>query len=418
MLFSRGVRFRAHNPYEILAMTNIAATRPEKQSVAPKIIAFYLPQFHPIEENDGWWGPGFTEWRNVAQARPLFRGHLQPRLPGELGFYDLRLAQTRADQAALAKQYGVHGFCYWHYWFGGKRLLQTPVEQILKTKEPDLPFCLGWANESWTGVWHGSPHKTLIEQCYPDQDPGRHYEVLRRFFHDKRYITHEGKPLLYVYRPREIPQRQRYLQILRQLACADGFAGLYIVGQWSPNPGGRFDSTLELGLDAAAICNITGRDSLAASQGLRSALEKGMAVMGGPAGPRRVSYSSAIEPMLPDLRRFGFPAHNVVISNFDNTPRSGRRGLVLTGSSPALFKSALDLAFSNLAARPMAEVTGDVIFLKSWNEWAEGNFVEPDQLNGRRYLETIARVYSSHGWTVNAAAPRMSPLTLFCGASR
>jgi hypothetical protein len=122
--------------------------------------------------------------------------------------------------------------------------------------------------------------------------------------------------------------------------------------------------------------------------------------------------------MLPDLRRFGFPAHNVVISNFDNTPRSGRRGLVLTGSSPALFKSALDLAFSNLAARPMAEVTGDFIFLKSWNEWAEGNFVEPDQLNGRRYLETIARVYSSHGWTVNAAAPRMSPLTLFCGASR
>ncbi len=384
-------------------MTDTATSKPRKQSIAPpiapKIIAFYLPQFHPIEENNLWWGPGFTEWHNVAKARPLFRGHLQPRLPGELGFYDLRLSQTRSDQASLAKKYGVHGFCYWHYWFGGKRLLEAPIEQILEMNEPDLPFCLAWANESWTGVWHGSPHKTLIEQTYPEKDPERHYEVLRRFFHDKRYIKHESKPLLYMYRPLELPRGQRYLQTLRELACSDGLAGLYIVGQWSPNPGGRFDSTLELGLDAAVICNITGMDPLARSQRLRAALEKGMGMIGGSIGPRKLSYFSAIGPMLPDLHRFAFPAYNTVIANWDNTPRSGRRGLVLTGSSPELFKNALTLAFSNLASRPMARGTGEFVFLKSWNEWAEGNFVEPDQLNGRRYLEAIAQLYSDHGLT-------------------
>jgi hypothetical protein len=384
-------------------MTDRITSKPKKPAIAPliapKIIAFYLPQFHPIEENNRWWGPGFTEWHNVAKARPLFRGHLQPRLPGELGFYDLRLGQTRSDQASLAKQYGVHGFCYWHYWFGGKRLLETPIEQILKMHEPDLPFCLGWANESWTGVWHGSPYKTLMEQTYPEKDPERHYEILRRFFHDRRYIKHEGKPLLYIYRPRDIPRNDSYLQTLRELARSDGLPGLYIVGQWSPNPGGRFDSTLQLGLDAAVISNITGKDSLARSQWLRAALEKVLGLTGGPIGPRRIPYFSAIKPMLPDLHRFAFPAYNIVISNWDNTPRSGRRGLVLTGSSPDLFNDALTLAFSNLAARPTAYDTGEFLFLKSWNEWAEGNFVEPDQLNGRRYLQAIAQACSAQNLT-------------------
>lgn len=379
------------------------------RSVFPKIIAFYLPQFHPIAENNLWWGPGFTEWHNVAKARPLFRGHVQPRLPGELGFYDLRLSQTRSDQARLAKQYGVYGFCYWHYWFGGKRLLETPIEQMLTMNEPDLPFCVAWANESWTGVWHGSPHKSLIEQTYPEGDAERHYAILRRFFHDRRYIRHEGKPVLYLYRPREIPAR--YLQTLRQLAEFDGFPELYIVGQWSPNPGSRFESTRLLGLDAAAILNVTGRDSLARSQWLHAAVEKGLAKVGGPLGPRRISYSSAVTPMLPDLRLFAFPAYNTAISTWDNTPRSGRRGLVLTGASPELFRRALTLAFSNLASRPAEHATGDFVFLKSWNEWAEGNFVEPDQVNGRSYLEAIAASLpaKTEAKTLTGAWPSSSP---------
>jgi hypothetical protein len=378
-------------------MTEHPTSNLKNKLVAPKIIAFYLPQFHPIEENNSWWGPGFTEWHNVAKARPLFKGHLQPKLPGELGFYDLRLNQTRSDQASLAKQYGVYGFCYWHYWFGGKRLLETPIEQVLETKEPDLLFCLGWANESWTGVWHGSPHKTLIEQTYPKDDPQRHYELLRRFFQDERYIKHEGKPLLYVLSPRKIPGESDYLHSLRELAHADGFPGLYIVGQWSPNPGARFSSTSELGLDAAVISNITGRDSLARSQWLRAALEKGLGMIGGPVGPKRISYSSVSKSMVPDLNRFPFPAYNIVISNWDNTPRSGRRGLVLTGCSPQLFRKTLNLAFSNLLSRPVEHNTGEFVFLKSWNEWAEGNYVEPDQFNGRQYLEAIAGGLSDQG---------------------
>jgi hypothetical protein len=189
------------------------------------------------------------------------------------------------------------------------------------------------------------------------------------------------------------------------LACFDGLPGLYLVGQWSPNPRGRFDSASELGLDAAAIANISGRDSHAPSQWICSALEKGVAAIGSPIGPRQIPYGSAIEPMLPDLHRFGFPAHNIVVSNFDNTPRSGRGGLVLTGATPELFKKALTLAFSNFASRPMTHDTGDFVFLKSWNEWAEGNFVEPDQLNGRRYLEAIAQVHSECGLTIESSGP-------------
>lgn len=355
----------------------------------PKILAFYLPQFHPIPENNDWWGPGFTEWHNVAKARPLFRGHFQPNLPGELGFYDLRLSQTRNDQADLAKTYGVHGFCYWHYWFGGKRLLETPCEAMLKEQSPDFPFCLAWANDSWTGVWHGSPKKVLIEQAYPKDDPEKHYSLLRRFFKDKRYITHNGRPLLYIYRPRLVPTDNNYIAKLRSLAKEDGFPDLYIVGTWLPNPSGQFKSASELGLDAAVITNMSGRDSLSKSQWFYSALEKLMHSSNLGVGPKRVNYLDAIKSMVPDLNKFSFPAYNCVVSNWDNTPRSGKRGMVLTGSTPKLFATALEQAIKNTKERYVSENEEQFIFLKSWNEWAEGNYVEPDQINRRGYLEAI-----------------------------
>ena len=368
-------------------------TDPADKNVTPRVLAFHLPQFHPIKENSEWWGAGFTEWHNVAKARPLFRGHVQPKLPGELGFYDLRLKQTRADQAALARQYGVHGFCYWHYWFDGKRLLEQPLEEILALQEPDFPFCLAWANESWTGIWHGSPRKVLIEQVYSPGDADRHYALLRRFFHDPRYIKHDGRPLLYIYKPRDLPAGGTYLQRLRDLAVADGFPGLFIVGNWTPNPGGQFGSIESLGLDAAAITNMSGRHSHSAAHWINSVARKlfGRLIA---FGPQRITYARAMKAMVPVPDVFAFPAYNTVISNWDNTPRSGRRGFVFLGSSPALFRTALMRAFSQLSPK---STPGNYVFLKSWNEWAEGNYVEPDQANGRKYLEAIAEALADFG---------------------
>lgn len=357
----------------------------------PKIIAFYLPQFHPIKENNQWWGPGFTEWHNVAKARPLFKGHRQPNLPGELGFYDLRLSQTRDDQAALAQEYGVDGFCYWHYWFAGQRLLEAPAAEVLRSGKPGLPFCLGWANESWTGVWHGSPNKTLVEQSYPAGDAERHYALLRNFFMDPRYIRVQGKPVFYVYKPRLIPADSQYLSILRRLAKEDGFPDLHIVGTWSPNPSGAFHSAEEVGLDAAVVTNITGRDSHAKSQWLFAALEKIKHKLGGKIGPTRVDYQSAIAAMLPKPSSFNFKAYNCVVSNWDNSPRSGRRATVFTGATPDLFEVALRQALVQASPAIEGGLDDGLVFLKSWNEWAEGNYVEPDQVHGRAYLEAIQR---------------------------
>lgn len=360
-----------------------------KRSINPKIIAFHLPQFHPVAENDEWWGPGFTEWHNVAKARPLFHGHQQPNLPGELGFYDMRLAQTRQDQADLAREYGVYGFCYWHYWFGGRRLLEQPTEALLAEGRPDLPFCLGWANETWTGIWHGSPNSVLMEQTYPRGDAAKHYALLRRYFVDPRYIKHDGKPVFYVYQPKYLPAEGQYLRELRRLAQADGYPDLFITGTWKPNPGGRFDSASALGLDAAIVTNLSGRDTQSRVHKLDAVKRRLFSRVSGRTGPQRLSYLKAIEPMLPEPGRFDFPAYNTVISNWDNTPRSARRGLVLTDSSPMMFRQALDRALSNLATSPAEKTPSDFIFLKSWNEWAEGNYVEPDQTVGRGYLLAI-----------------------------
>ena len=166
----------------------------------PRLIAFYLPQFHPIPENDEWWGRGFTEWTNVAKAVPLFRGHYQPHFPADLGFYDLRVPEVREAQAAMAKAYGIEGFCYYHYWFGhGRRLLERPFNEVLSSGKPDFPFCLCWANDTWTGIWHGAPNKVLIEQRYPGvEDYKAHFYALLDAFRDPRYMTVDGKKIFII----------------------------------------------------------------------------------------------------------------------------------------------------------------------------------------------------------------------------
>lgn len=190
-----------------------------------RIIAFYLPQCHPIPENDAWWGPGFTEWTNVAKARPLYPGHVQPQLPADLGFYDLRVAEVRAQQAQMAADCGVEGFCYWHYWFGGgKRILERPFHEVLSTNQPDLPFCLGWANQSWTGIWHGNPKSVLVEQTYPGPaDEAAHFAWALPAFRDARHIRVDGKPMFVVFDPYDMPSTISFIEhwrrLLPRLAC-------------------------------------------------------------------------------------------------------------------------------------------------------------------------------------------------------
>ncbi len=209
-----------------------AATRNriQDQKSSARLIAFHLPQYHPIPENDAWWGKGFTEWTNVAKAKPLFEGHHQPQLPADLGFYDLRLPETRRAQADLAREYGIEGFCYWHYWFNGKLLLERPVLDILNSHEPDLPFCLAWANENWTRRWDGHEQDMLQKQVYGgNADDLAHFQWLLRFFKDKRAIKIDDKPLFMVYRPGDLPNPQRTMALWRESARQAGLPGLFII---------------------------------------------------------------------------------------------------------------------------------------------------------------------------------------------
>lgn len=344
-----------------------------------RVIAFYLPQFHPIPENDLWWGPGFTEWTNVAQARPLYPGHYQPRIPGELGFYDLRLPETRAAQARLAEEYGVSAFCYWHYWFGaGRRLLERPFDEVLRSGEPDFPFCLGWANQTWSGIWHGAPDRVLIEQTYPE--PGRsddyraHFEAVLPAFFDERYVRVDGRPLFLVYKPNDLPEPQRFLDLWREWAAAEGLPGIFFVGR-----------TETLQRSSSADFDSFTLERVPSRQIPRYDL------------PRRVARRLGVPPIR-SYRRFSEsmpleisdgPSFPMVIPGFDNTPRSGAQGVVLHGADPLVFESAVARAVAHVVST-RAEGRR-VVFLKSWNEWAEGNYMEPDRRDGRAYLEALAK---------------------------
>ena len=363
-----------------------------------RFIALYLPQFHPIPENDRWWGTGFTEWTNVARARPLFPGHEQPRLPGELGFYDLRLPETRSAQAALARDHGIEGFCYWHYWFGGTRLLERPFAEVLASGKPDLPFCLGWANQTWSGIWHGAPDRVLIEQTYPGRaDHEAHFRFLLTAFQDRRYITVDGAPLFLVFQPRELPDSRRVTDLWRELAVGAGLRALHLVAvaqqeeAWDPAP---------LGFDAIMVSNqtrIAGPPSAHYGEAILKRANAWRARLRG--RPRVYRYEDA-------LRRFlvpepaGVVRYPCVIPGWDNTPRSGPRGIVLTGATPELFARNVREAVRQAAGHAPER---RIVFVKSWNEWAEGNYLEPDQRWGRGFLEAMREVI-----TASCSAPEIA----------
>jgi lipopolysaccharide biosynthesis protein len=348
-----------------------------------KLIAFYLPQFHPIPENDEWWGRGFTEWTNVTRAKPLFRGHYQPHLPADLGFYDLRLPETRQAQADMAKEYGIFGFCYYHYWFGGRRVLQRPFEEVLASGQPDFPFCLCWANENWTRRWDGYSSQILLEQTYSAEDDLNHIRWLIKAFRDKRYIRISGKPLFLIYRVGSLPCPSQTAETWRREARMAGIGEIYLCAVESNFTGSRVDPR-DIGFDAAVEFQPS-RLQRRALMKFWEKLKLGVLVRGA------VSYDRMLEEAL-RLKQPEYSRFRCVTPSWDNSAR--RKSLILIGANPEKYSKWLKSA---IESSPLLPDGGKLVFINAWNEWAEGNHLEPCQRWGREYLESTKKVLEEVG---------------------
>lgn len=356
-----------------------------------RALAFYLPQFHPIPENDDWWGKGFTEWTNVTRARPRYPGHYQPHLPADLGFYDLRLPEAREAQALLAREYGIHGFCYYHYWFNGRRVLERPFSEVLASGKPDFPFCLCWANENWTRAWDGSEREILLEQHYNHEDDINHIRSLIPALRDDRYIKIDDKPLLLVYRTNLLPDPKRTAEIWREEAVKAGLKGLYLVRVES------FGNTInphDIGFDAATEFAPFGGQTgkLLKNTMLHKLLSKAGLVSDAYFENSIVSYDSIVKSMLakpaPDYTYF-----RSVTPSWDNCARRKKGAFILDGATPEKYEAWLHAAkqITLQNNRPSEQL----IFINAWNEWAEGNHLEPDLHWGRAYLEATTRALAN-----------------------
>jgi hypothetical protein len=341
----------------------------------PKALAFYLPQYHPIPENDEWWGSGFTEWHNVTRARPLFDGHYQPHLPGELGFYDLRVPEVREAQAELARTHGVHGFVYYHYWFKGRRLLERPFEEVLKSGQPNFPFALCWANEEWTRGWDSQTGHVLMRQEFSEQDDRTHIRYLIEAFKDPRYITIDGRPLMLIYRPTLLPDLVRTSEIWRTEVQKAGFPDLYLcwVESWGSPPGGKGPEPF--GLDASVgFMPVQGDRLHPPLESLR--------------GHRILDYESAAEWSM-SLLESPWKRFPSVMVGWDNTARRARGATIYHGATPERYEHWLKVTADALSGVRAEE---NYLFILAWNEWAEGNHLEPDQRYGRAFLEATRSV--------------------------
>jgi glycosyltransferase involved in cell wall biosynthesis len=351
-----------------------------------RLIAFYLPQFHPIPENDEWWGPGFTEWRNVTTARPQFQGHHQPRLPSELGFYDLRMPEIRAAQAELARAYGIHGFCYYHYWFGGKRLLHQPFDDVLRSGEPDFPFCLCWANEPWSRRWDGLNQDVLQHQAYSANDDVAHIRWLLEALADPRAITIEGKPLFLVYQARDLSDPAATVEIWRREVAAAGLPGIYLLA-------------VETGWDAGWDATQVGFDGKVLFQPQFSTLRECPLLEVGAPDTLQVYDYADVWPLLANPEPVSYRRYESVFASWDNTARRGSEATVVHNALPATYEKWLRYTIEKAGSQPADH---RLVFLNAWNEWAEGAYLEPDLEHGRAYLEATRRALvgsADHGAT-------------------
>jgi len=342
-----------------------------------KLIAFYLPQFHRIPENDAWWGEGFTEWTNVRRARPNFQGHYQPHVPGETGYYDLNDERILVGQADLAKAYGISGFCFYYYWFSGRRLLEMPIDRLLTTGQPDFPYCLCWANENWSRNWDGDNREVLVEQRYLPDDPERFIRELLPHFRDRRYLRVHGRPLLMVYRVGRIPNPVATFDTWRDVCRRNGVEPPYIV---IASTFGYNTLPHDVGADAVSDFPPHGVDFNVALARRLQAIRPGFK-------GHLVSYAQTIANFLgrPEPAGSHFPG---IVPSWDNTARRQDDGLCILDANPDAFELWLRELIFRASLKP--EVDERIVFINGWNEWAEGCHLEPDQRYGRAWLEACS----------------------------
>lgn len=351
----------------------------------PKVIAFYLPQYYPIPENDKWWGPGFSEWTNVAKARPLFPGHYQPIIPGELGFYDLRLEETREAQVKLAKEAGIDAFCYWHYWSNGKRLLERVFEEVVKTGKPDFPFCLCWANHSWyKKSWSAYKKDVLLspQEYGGKEDYKNHFYTLLEAFKDPRYYKIDNKPVFGIFDPIRFEEIQTFINTWNHLAKENGLNEFWFFGYTSRarfvnrvKENGIKNIVLDFASEVPENKNILARKIYYFGKKYLNL-------------PFPIKYSSYCKEVIKYLMKDDsvFPS---VMPNFDHSPRANYKSIILYGSNPSRWKKFITDVIQIMSKRPKEE---NIIFIKAWNEWGEGNYMEPDLKFGKGYIKALAEV--------------------------
>lgn len=356
-----------------------------------KILAYYLPQFYPTEFNNKWYGKGFTEWTNVGKAKPLFHGHYQPHIPSELGYYDMRVPEIAIQQAQLAREAGVFGFCYWHYWFGGgNQLLTMPSERLLKTGKPDFPFCFAWANENWyKKLWDKDTSKdTLImEQLYEgEEDNKRHFEYCLPFFKDPRYIRYNNRPIFYIYKPLLFKGVQDFIKQWNRLIKESGIAdSFYFVGMIQKN--NQYQRLKDLGFDCITPqhgCRM-GEDTSNLLNHIRVRTQQ---ICNNILGiPKMIDYNKCIKFGWNEKLDSQEDIAPQLIPNWDNTPRASRRGWILKNSTPKNWSKAAQIVLKGVEKKK-----NKLVFLKSWNEWAEGNYMEPDLKYGKGYIQALGKL--------------------------
>lgn len=350
----------------------------------PRFIAFYLPQYFPTKENDEWWQKGFTEWLNVGRAKPLFKGHYQPKVPTDLGYYDLRISEVRDEQANLAREAGIEGFCYWHYWFAGQRLLDRVFTEVVRDKKPDFPFCLCWANHSWSRKRWDSKYKDkiLMEQTYPGvEDYITHFNAMISAFQDSRYIRVNGRLLFGIYAPTDIPDFQLMKNTWNDLAKKNGLDGFHFFCFTYEKD--KIDYLLKLGFDSVSFdYMLAAHYDFKNAKFFRRVLTKIKKVLN---RPIPFLYKNYVEY----VKKYYVEQNSVwscIIPNFDHSPRSGTRHVIIHDCKPSYWKTLCEFIIRRNANRNGQE---NIVFVKSWNEWGEGNYMEPDIKYGKGYISSL-----------------------------